>query len=221
MIKKLEFLLPKKGAVILGCILIFFLGLIFFLTKGNPVFPPLQTFAKVEKEVSFRDENGNLITRKDLEGKILLVNYLSTTCPLNFPEGCPISFGVFKFFIYEQLVDNIGFKDVRVVSVFLDSSDSETFSKKIKEFRSYHKLDSDKWIFVKGNENPFFDVNLSQGNPWNKKDTIYGYDKEAYIMTLMIDKEFNVRGKYMTTLAPEIRRITKEISLLIREENEN
>ena len=52
MIKKLEFLLPKKGAVILGCILIFFLGLIFFLTKGNPVFPPLQTFAKVEKEVS-------------------------------------------------------------------------------------------------------------------------------------------------------------------------
>ena len=58
-------------------------------------------------------------------------------------------------------------------------------------------------------------------NPWNKKDTIYGYEKEAYIMTLMIDKEFNVRGKYMTTLAPEVRRITKEISLLIREENEN
>ena len=54
-------------------------------------------------------------------------------------------------------------------------------------------------------------MSLSQGNPWNKKDTIYGYDKEAYIMTLMIDKEFNVRGKYMTTLAPEVRRITKEI----------
>ena len=39
-------------------------------------------------------------------------------------------------------------------------------------------------------------------------------------MTLMIDKEFRVRGKYMTTLAPEIRRITKEISLLLMEEND-
>ena len=132
MINNLKFLIPKKGAIILSSILLFFLALIFFLTKGNPVFPPLPTFAKVEKEVSFKNENGKIITKKDLEGKILLVNYLSTTCPLNFPKECPISFGVFKFFIYNQLVDNTGFKDVRVVSVFLDSTDSETFSKKIK-----------------------------------------------------------------------------------------
>ena len=54
-------------------------------------------------------------------------------------------------------------------------------------------------------------------------------------MTLLIDKEFNVRGKYLTPgiskvpgeepynphhAGPEIRRITKEISLLIQEENE-
>ena len=217
MIKKLSFLVPKKGAIILFSILSAFLVFIFLLIKGEPVFPPLTTFAKIENDFSFQDEYGNTITKKDLEGNILLVNYLSTTCPLNFPEECPISFGIFKFYIYNQLVENTGFKDVKVVSVFLDST--ETFNEKIKEFRSFHELESDKWIFVKGNENPFFDVNLSQGNPWNKKDTIYGYDKEAYIMTLMIDKEFRVRGKYMTTLAPEIRRITKEISLLLMEEN--
>ena len=132
MIKKLSFLVPKKGAIILFSILSAFLVFIFLLIKGEPVFPPLTTFAKIENDFSFQDEYGNTITKKDLEGNILLVNYLSTTCPLNFPEECPISFGIFKFYIYNQLVENTGFKDVKVVSVFLDST--ETFNEKIKEF---------------------------------------------------------------------------------------
>ena len=37
-------------------------------------------------------------------------------------------------------------------------------------------------------------------------------------MTLLVDKNQQIRGKYFTYNFGEIRRITKEISLLIREE---
>ncbi len=39
-------------------------------------------------------------------------------------------------------------------------------------------------------------------------------------MTMLIDKDFNIRGKYLNKKASQIRRITKEISLLIKEQNE-
>ena len=37
-------------------------------------------------------------------------------------------------------------------------------------------------------------------------------------MTLLVDKNQNIRGKYLTYNFGEIRRITKEISLLLQEE---
>ena len=39
-------------------------------------------------------------------------------------------------------------------------------------------------------------------------------------MTLLVDKNQQIRGKYLTYNFGEVRRITKEISLLIREELE-
>ena len=40
-------------------------------------------------------------------------------------------------------------------------------------------------------------------------------------MTLLVDKNQKIRGKYFTFNFGEIRRITKEISLLLKEEQEN
>ena len=68
---------------------------------------------------------------------------------------------------------------------------------------------------------PYFDNNLAKGNPWINKDTLFGFDRQAHLMTLLVDKSQKVRGKYFTYNFGEIRRITKEISLLIKEEKEN
>ena len=40
-------------------------------------------------------------------------------------------------------------------------------------------------------------------------------------MTLLVDKNQKIRGKYFTYNFGEIRRITKEISLLLKEEQGN
>ena len=67
---------------------------------------------------------------------------------------------------------------------------------------------------------PYFDNNFAKGNPWVNKDTLFGFKKQAHLMTLLVDKSQKVRGKYFTYNFGEIRRITKEISLLIKEEKE-
>jgi len=221
----------KKGVFILGGILFFFLSIIFVLKYcSHPNYLPLPSFGKIEISNNYLiDEEGDSLLVEDLKGNILLVNYLSIDCPQN----CPLKFNLFKFYIYEQLIENDGFKDVKIVSAFLDTCDD--LSSKIRDFREHHHLSKEKWIFIKDIENLFFNIDLENGNPLRSKDTIYGFEKNAHVMTLLIDKEFNVRGKYLTPgiskvpgekpynphhAGPEIRRITKEISLLIQEENE-
>jgi len=223
--------LKKKGVFVLGGILSFFLIIIFTLKYcSHPSFIPLPNFGKIEQTKDFFiHEDGDSLFIEELKEKILLVNYLSIDCPQN----CPLKFNLFKFYIYEQLVENEGFKDVNIISVFLDTC--EDLSDKIRDFRAHHNLSKDKWKFITSKEHPFFNIDLENGNPLLAKDTIYGFEKNAHVMTLLIDKELNVRGKYLTPgiskksgekpfnphhAGPEIRRITKEISLLIHEENE-
>ena len=79
----------------------------------------------------------------------------------------------------------------------------------------HHEIKGDKWIFVKGMENAFFDIELGKGNPWEKKDTFHRNEREAYMMTLLLDKDRHIRGKYLTIKSSEITRITKEIVLLL------
>ena len=223
--------MKKKGVFVLGGILSFFLVIIFTLKYcSRPHFIPLPNFGKIDLSNEFLiDENGDSLFIDELKDKILLVNYLSVDCPQN----CPLKFNLFKFYIYEQLVENEGFKDVNIISVFLDTCDD--LSGKIRDFRTHHDLSKDKWKFITSKEHPFFNIDLENGNPLLTKDTIYGFEKNAHVMTLLIDKELNVRGKYLTPgiskkpgekpfnphhAGPEIRRITKEISLLLNEENE-
>jgi protein SCO1 len=203
----------RKGFLILGFIFGSFLVFIYLLQAGSPVFVDQPVFGEYNERFTFYDENGDDINSCDLNDNIILYNFISTSCPYD----CPLDFKWFKLFIYDQLVDNEGFEDVKIVSVFIDTiSDLKS---KMVQFRDFHNLKSDKWIFATTSHHPFFDLDFKQGNPWGKTDTTYGYDKEAHLMTLMVDKNQKIRGKYLTYMTPEIRRITKEISLLIKEES--
>lgn len=172
------------------------------------------TYYKVDT-FSFTDENGELVTEKDFEDKILLVNFISGNCPNDSMNVCPINFKEFKRYIYNGFVNEKGFDDVRIISHVISDGDTAT---DMRLMYKYHEIDSEKWKFVKGTENSFFDMELGKGNPWNKKDTFYGNEREAYIITLLLDRNRHVRGKYLTTYSHHVSRISKEIILLLREE---
>lgn len=162
---------------------------------------------------SFEDIYGNKYDENTFKNKYVLFNFVESTCPF---EGCNINFKIFKYLIYDEFATNKGFKDAVIVSQIF-GIDAE---KRIKTLIKDLDINEKKWIFVKGNYQPFFDIELEKGNPWMKKDTIFGYEKEAYVMSLLKDKDGYIRGKYVTTLADEVMRITKDISMLEKEQKD-
>ena len=207
----------RKGFLILGLIFGGFLGSLAFLLSGNTEYKVQPTFAEIYSPFTIVDYQGDTISSCDWNDKIVLYNFLSVNCPTDFEE-CPFRLEWFKIKIYNELVDNEGFEDVIVVTSFIDSLNN--LNDRINEFRTYNNINSDKWIMTGTKYIPYFDNNFAKGNPWVNKDTLFGFKKQAYLMTLLVDKSQKVRGKYFTYNFGEIRRITKEISLLIKEEKE-
>ncbi|MFT5600442.1 MAG: protein SCO1/2 [Flavobacteriales bacterium] len=164
---------------------------------------------------TFYNEKGEEITEKNFENKILIVNYVFRGCP-NL-EVCPMDFKGFQRYIGDEMNDNSAFEDVFVLSHF--EADADTLPEMI-EFISDHNINTEKWNVVTGDMGQIYNTTINGMNPWTAKDTIYGYDRRAKVLTLLIDRERHIRGVYHTRQLSEITRITKEISILLREERD-
>lgn len=208
----------RKGFLILAFIFGGFLLAMAFLLSGDTAYKEQSNFGTIDAPFLIEDHLGDTISSCSWNDKIVLYNFLSVECPTNF-DKCPFRLEWFKIKIYNELVGNQGFKDVVVVTSFIDTV--QDLNQKIQEFRKYHKIDSDKWIMTPTKYIPFFDNDFLRGNPWRKKDTLFNFKREAHLMTLLVDKDQKIRGKYFTYNFGEVRRITKEISLLIKEEKNN
>ena len=162
---------------------------------------------------SFEDVDGKVYTADSFKDKYVVFNFIESTCPF---EGCNMNFKMFKYLIYDEFEGNEGFEDAVIVSQIFGKDALE----RIKTIRADLGINKDKWIFVKGDYQPFFDLELERGNPWVKEDTIFGYDREAKIMSVLKDRDGYLRGKYVTTIADEVMRITKDISMLKKEQRD-
>ena len=211
-------ILRRKGFLLLGLIFGGFLASLGFLLLGDTEYKSQPVFGSLSSSFKIVDYNSDTISSCEWNDKIVLYNFLSIDCPTDF-DKCPFRLEWFKIKIYNELIDNTGFDDVIVVTSFIESPDD--INKRIKEFRDYNKINSDKWIMTSTNYNPYFDNEFNKGNPWTKPDTMFGFDRQAHLMTLLVDKKQQIRGKYFTYNFGEIRRITKEISLLLKEEKQS
>ena len=162
----------------------------------------------------FKNHLNEWVTKEDFKNKIVLVNFVYKDCPNDF---CPIDFQNFKMFVADEINKNKGFEDDRIISLFVGENDTLN---EMKEFIKYHKINTDKWNIVTGDMGQIYDTDMKTQNPWQEKDSIFGLEKVAYNMTLLLDRDMHIRGKYITSQTSENKRITKEISILIREENE-
>ena len=163
----------------------------------------------------FKDHQNKLITEKDFENKILVVNFIYADCPSDF---CPIDFQGFKLFVGDEINQNDGFKDVEIISLFVGKKDTLS---EMNAFIKHYEINTSRWHFVSGDMGQIYNTDMLTQNPWIEKDPILGLDKVAYNMTLLLDRDLHIRGKYITSQTSENKRITKEISILLREEKEN
>jgi len=180
---------------------------------GTPTITETDTIPFKIETYSFEDIDGKQYNQDSFDNKYVVFNFIESTCPY---EGCNINFKIFKYLIYDEFEGNEGFKDAVIVSQIFGKDALE----RISTLREELELNPEKWIFVTGDYQPFFDIELERGNPWQKKDTIYNYDREARVMTILKDRDGFLRGKYVTTIADEVMRITKDISMLEKEQRD-
>lgn len=180
---------------------------------GKPIVSGNDTIPFHIPSYSFEDIDGKVYTADSFKDKYVVFNFIESTCPF---EGCNMNFKMFKYLIYDEFEGNEGFEDAVIVSQIF----GEDALARVKTIRADLGINKDKWIFVKGDYQPFFDLELERGNPWFKEDTIFGYDREAKIMSVLKDRDGYLRGKYVTTIADEVMRITKDISMLKKEQRD-
>ena len=209
--------LIKSFGVILGIIIICSLLLVVFFTKNTEK----QSFFKLpyygKKQFNGKDsifhtipdfdlinQNGDIINRKNLEGKIYVADYFFTTCQ----SICPIMKKQMNR-VYEK------FKNDREVLLVSHTVNPEVDS--VLTLKNYSKnlgIDDRKWIFLTG-----------------KKDLLYKLAREGYYLDAssgdggpddfihtqnfaLIDKSFQIRGYYDGTDSTDVNRLIKEIEIL-------
>ena len=88
-------------------------------------------------------------------------------------------------------------------------------------FIKHYDINTSRWHLVSGDMGQIYNTDMLTQNPWLEKDPNLGLEKVAYNMTILLDRDLHIRGKYITSQTSENKRITKEISILLREEKEN
>lgn len=162
-------------------------------------------------EFSFQDKNGNIINQETFENKYLIVSVLYKTCPFD----CPMPYEQFNYFLLKRFAQKKSkFADVQFISHVVDAKPEE-----IAKVYETLELDEDLVMLLSGEENNIYDVNLLLQNPWQIADEKNGYDKGAYGLILLLDKERHIRGVYQVNQTSEIKRVENELVLIKREED--
>lgn len=164
------------------------------------------------KEFSFKDENGAEVNQETYKDEYLIVSILYKTCPFD----CSMPYEQFKYFLLDEVAgkQKKKFDDVTFLAHVVDANFSELNS-------LYKSLDiSPNFMqLLSGEQNNIYDVNLLKQNPWEVADENNGYERGAYGLILLLDKQRHIRGVYQANQTSEIKRVENELVLLKREDN--
>lgn len=153
------------------------------------------------------NQNGDIITRKNLEGKIYVTDYFFTTCQ----SICPIMKKQMNR-VYDKFKND---SEILFVSHTVNPEIDSVLT--LKNYSKNLGIDNSKWIFLTG-----------------KKDLLYRLAREGYYLDAssgnggpndfihtqnfaLIDKKFQIRGYYDGTDSTDVSRLIKEIETLKKE----
>lgn len=197
--------------------IILFIGILsLFITscqqKKLPIFFPLKVEANGDTtyqtiaHFEMKNQLGETVTEKDLEGKIYVVDFFFTTCP-----------GICKKMtnemheIQKQFADN---KEVKFVSF---SIDTETDSvSQLKRYAEHYKIPATQWHLLTGKQ--FDATHISQDifhlSAFRDAEGIIQHD-ERYVL---VDKKGRIRGYYHVSEPEKLKQLAEDIHFLTKNE---
>jgi protein SCO1/2 len=169
----------------------------------------LQSFGAVPS-FSLTERDGRRITLSDLRGKVSIINFIYTNCP----DTCPIQSAQMR-----QIQDEFkGEKDLRLISITVDPARDtpEVLSDHARRFSA----DPARWLFLTG-----------------EKETIYKFAQEGFRLGaleiphdkrpesgaththsprfVLVDREAQIRGYYVSTDADAMKRLRRDLHVLL------
>ena len=174
-------------------------------TYGNP--------GHTVKPFSFINQNGKVVTDKDFDGKIYVVEYFFTTC-----EGiCPkMNENMAK--VYQA------FRGQNDVAILSHTVDPETDTvEQLKRYSMKFDADPNQWVFVTGNKDSLYKMAIKSYIVPVTEDTTNTDVLPDFIHTekfILVDKEKHIRGIYDGTNEGDVKKLIVDINTLQSEYND-
>lgn len=193
-----------------GFFILLFVGFYFALGQilpgfGSPVLPVLNYVPSF----SFQDQEGKVITQKDLVGKVYVAEYFFTTC-----RGiCPKLNNNMK----KIVADFANEPDIRFCSYTVDPETDSVA--RMKHYADSLGADPQKWFFLTGRKDSLYHLARSGyllDDPKNNAINI----NEQFLHTqflALVDKGGRVRKIYDGLKKDELNELEKDINTLLKE----
>lgn len=160
---------------------------------------------------SFLDQEGEMITDKDVEGKVYVVEYFFTTCK----TICPVM-NVQMQRVHEKFKKESEFK---ILSFTVDP-ENDTVDQ-MKRYASAHGADRRQWHFLTGHRDSLYRLArrsffvLKPAEAENQGDV--GSDFIHTNNFVLVDRKMRIRGYYDGTSSKEVDRLMHDIEILLKQ----
>lgn len=157
---------------------------------------------------SLTDQYNQIITHKDIEGKIHIANFFFTSCSSICPKMTNNLIAVQDFIEKE--------KDIVILSYSVTPWQDSVAVLKI--FAKEYKVTSPNWHLLTGKKEKIYE--LARKSYFAEENIGFAKDTSEFLHTehiLLVDKNKKIRGIYNATLELEIQQLIKDIAILKKE----
>lgn len=151
-------------------------------------------------EFEFVDTNFKTFSKKQLEGKVWVADFIFTTCAGPCPVMTKNLAWIHRSYVLEEGVDLV------TLTVNPDYDSPQV----LKEYADKHEADTKSWHFLTGSKDAILDLAYKGFKLGDEENPIYHSPKMA-----LVDQKGRIRGYYMGTEDEEIKRLFKDIARLL------
>jgi protein SCO1 len=170
----------------------------------------LQAFGAVPP-FSFTERDGRRISLSDLKGKVWIVNFIYTNCP----DTCPIQSAQMR----EIQEDFKKEKELRLVSTTVDPA--RDTPEVLSEYARRFSADPARWFFLTGEKEKVYKFaqdgfHLGAVELPHEKRPESGATHTHSPRFVLVDREAQIRGYYVSTDAEAMKRLRHDLNILLR-----
>lgn len=172
--------------------------------KTDTVFHTVQDF-------SFINQDGKTVTQKDFDGSVYVTDFFFTTCH----TICPVMSTQMEY-LAEKFK---GSNEVKFLSHTVDP-DVDTVEQ-LKRYAEQHNANTAQWMLVTGDKKALYDIARTS---YMLDASVGDGGPDDFIHTqnfALVDKNKYIRGYYDGTDTTDIKRLAKDIEILLAEHHYN